>query len=110
MLWETPALITLCVFRRSVVVRLSVSPWTVAPQAPPSTGLSREKHWRGLPLPSPWDLPDPGTEPVSPLQMDSFPTEPWGKLIAISLTYLGVTIVCKFEGEFSLLSPCLLGL
>ena len=25
-------------------------PWTVAHQAPPSTGFSRQEHWSGLPL------------------------------------------------------------
>ena len=48
-------------------VRLLVTPWTVAHQAPLSMGSSRQEHWRGLPLPSPGDLPDPGIEPVSPV-------------------------------------------
>ena len=34
-------------------VRLFVTPWTVAYQAPPSMGFSRQEYWRGLPLPSP---------------------------------------------------------
>ena len=46
-------------------VRLSVTPWTVAHQAPPSMGLSRQEQWGGLPCPPPGDLPDPGTDPVS---------------------------------------------
>ena len=46
-------------------VHLFVAPWTVACQAPLSTGLSRQEYWGGLPLPSPGDLPDPGTEPMS---------------------------------------------
>ena len=49
--------------------------WTVACQAPQSMGFSRQEHWNGLPFPSPGDLPDPGTEPESPvapaLQADS---------------------------------------
>ena len=28
-------------------------PWTVAHQAPPSMGFSRQEYWSGLPLPSP---------------------------------------------------------
>ena len=32
---------------------LFVTPWTVAHQAPPSTGLSRQEYWNGLPFPSP---------------------------------------------------------
>ena len=29
-------------------VRLCATPWTVAHQAPPSTGFSRQEHWSGL--------------------------------------------------------------
>ena len=47
-------------------VRLFVTPWTVAPQAPLSIGFSRQKYWSGLPFPSPGNLPDPGIEPESP--------------------------------------------
>ena len=43
-----------------------VTPWTVAHQAPLSMGFSRQEYWSGLAFPSPWDLPDPGMEPVSP--------------------------------------------
>ena len=54
-----------------------VTPWTAARQAPLSTGFSRREYWRGLPLPSPGDLPDPGSEPQSPaLLADSLPSEP----------------------------------
>ena len=28
-------------------------PWTVAHQAPPSMGFSRQEYWSGLPFPSP---------------------------------------------------------
>ena len=35
-------------------------------QAPLSTGLSGQEYRTGLPFPPPEDLPDPGTEPVSP--------------------------------------------
>ena len=34
-------------------VQLFATPWTAAHQAPPSMGLSRQKYWSGLPLPSP---------------------------------------------------------
>ena len=34
------------------------TPWTVAHQAPLSMGFSRQKHWNGLPFPSPGDLPN----------------------------------------------------
>ena len=39
------------------------TPWTVAHQAPPTMGFSRQEYWSGLPFPSPGDLPDPGIEP-----------------------------------------------
>ena len=42
-----------------------VTPWTVACQAPPSMGFSRQEYWSGLPCPPPGDLPDPGIEPAS---------------------------------------------
>ena len=34
-------------------VRLLVTSWTAAHQAPPSMGFSRQEYWSGLPLPSP---------------------------------------------------------
>ena len=59
---------------------LFVTPWTVAYQAPPSVGFSRQEYWSGLPCPSLGDLPNPGIEPRSPaLQEDALPSEPPGK-------------------------------
>ena len=43
-----------------------MTPWTVAPQAPLSMGVSRQEYWSRLPFPSPGDLPNPGIDPVSP--------------------------------------------
>ena len=37
-------------------VRLFVTPWTVAYQAPLSMGFSRQEYWSGLPFPSPKQL------------------------------------------------------
>ena len=34
-------------------VQLFATPWTVAYQAPPSMGFSRQEYWSGVPLPSP---------------------------------------------------------
>ena len=48
-------------------VRLCAVPRTVARQAPPSMGFSRQEYWSGLPCPPPEDLTDPGIEPMSPL-------------------------------------------
>ena len=56
-------------------VRLFVTPWTVAYQAPPSMEFSRQEYWNGLSFPSPGDLPDSGIEPASPtLQADTLPS------------------------------------
>ena len=53
---------------------LFATPWTVASQAPFSMGFSRLEYWRGLPFPSPGDLPSPGIEPGFPaLQADALP-------------------------------------
>ena len=58
-------------------VRLFATPWTVAYQAPPPMGFSRQENWSGLPFPSPGDLPNTGIEAGSPaLQADSLPSEP----------------------------------
>ena len=58
----------------------SATPWTVAYQAPPSMGFSRQECWSGLPFPSPGGLPDSGIEPGSPaLWADGLPSKPPGK-------------------------------
>ena len=54
---------SLC-FSHSVVPN-SATPWTVAHQAPLSTGFSRQEYWNGLPFPSPGNLPDLGIKPMS---------------------------------------------
>ena len=55
-------------------VRLFVTPWTVAYQAPPSMGFFRQKYWSRLPFPFPGDLPDLGIKLTSPAwQADSLP-------------------------------------
>ena len=65
---ETPLKqhLTFVKVKRIRSVRLFVTAWTVAHQAPPSTGFSRQEYWSGLPFPSPRDLPNPGIEPRSP--------------------------------------------
>ena len=61
-------------------VRLFVTTWTVAHQAPLSMGFSRQEYWSGLPFPSPGDLPNSGIEPRSrALQADVLSSEPLGK-------------------------------
>ena len=70
------------------LVRLFRTPWTVAHQAPPSTGFSRQEYWRGLPFPSPGYLLDPGMEPWSPaLQADTLSSEPPGTRVVTYRSY-----------------------
>ena len=73
---------TLCIVKVKSLshVRLFVTPWTTAYQAPPSMGFSRQEYWSELPFPSPGHLPDPGIEPRSTaLQTDALTSEPAGK-------------------------------
>ena len=66
------------------------TPGTVACQASLSTGFSRQKYWNGLQFPSPGDLPDPGSELMSPaLAGGFFTTESPGKPILC-------TVVCIY--------------
>ena len=60
-------------------VRLFVTPWTVARQAPLSMGFPRQKYWRMLPFSSPGHFPNLGIEPMSPVLADSLPSKPPGK-------------------------------
>ena len=61
-------------------VRLFMTLWIIARQAPLSMGFSRQEYWSGLSCPPPGNLPDPGIEPVSPaLAGGFFITEPPGK-------------------------------
>ena len=72
-------------------IRLFATLWTVARQAPLSMGFPRQEYWRGLPCPSPGDLPDSGIEPVSPVCVSPAPaggffiTAPLGKPTGNSL-------------------------
>ena len=58
-------------------VRLFVTLWTAAHQAPLPMGFSRREYWSGLPFPFPGNIPNPGIELWSPtLQGDALPSEP----------------------------------
>ena len=66
-------------------VRLFVTPWTVAHQAPPSVGFSRQEYWSALLFPSLGDLSNPGIEPRSPaLQADSFTSGATREALSVS--------------------------
>ena len=61
-------------------VQLFATPWTVAFQAPPSMGFSRQEYWSRLPFPSPGHLPNTGIKPRYPaLKTDALQSEPPGK-------------------------------
>ena len=47
-------------------VQLFANSWTEVRQVPLFLGFPRQEYWSGLPLPSPGDCPNPGTEPESP--------------------------------------------
>ena len=53
----------LCAAAKSCLshVRLFVTSWTTAHQAPLSMEFSRQEYWSGLPFPSVGNLPDPGS-------------------------------------------------
>ena len=69
-----------CMLSHFSHVQLCATLWTVACQAPLSIKFSWQEQWSGQQFPSPWDLPKPGTEPVSlPLAGRFFATESSGK-------------------------------
>ena len=73
-------LVVVCVSYSLSRVRLLVTSWPVAHQAPPSMEFSRQEYRSGLPCPPAGDLPNPGIELRSPsLQVDSLTSEPPGK-------------------------------
>ena len=57
-------------------------------------GFSRQEYWGGLPFPPPGNLPDPGTEPASPvaptLQVGSLPRSHLGSFCAHYSTFFSL--------------------
>ena len=95
----------------SVMSDSSVTPWTIACQAPLSMGFSRQKYQSGLPFLSTGDLPNSGIQPGSPaLQEDSLPSEPPGKPVyRISLYILDMKLLSDIHiaNSFCQFSSCL---
>ena len=59
-----------------------VTPWTLAHQAPLSTGFPRQEYWSELLFHTPRYLPDPGIQHGSPaLQANSLASDPSEKPI-----------------------------
>ena len=57
-------IVVMCVYLLRCV-RLFVTPWTVAHQAPRLMEFSSQGYWSGLPFPTPEYLPDRRIEPTS---------------------------------------------
>ena len=78
-------------------VWLLATPWTVAHQAPLSTGFSRQEYWSGLLFSSPGDLPDPRIEPTTPaftaMQADSLLLSHQGSQASYFLTCLNLVLL-----------------
>ena len=47
------------------VTSSSATPWAIAHQAPLSMEFSKQEYWSRLSFPTPGDLPNLGTEPMS---------------------------------------------
>ena len=75
-------------------VWLFETPRTVAHQASLPVGFSQQEYWSGLPCPPPGDLPNPETEPMSPLHAGTLPAEPLGMLLNFK-TYSKQDPVCE---------------
>ena len=68
-------------------IQFFATPWTIAYQALPSIGFSRQEYWSGLPCPPPGGLPNPGIkhESVAPPALA-------GRLFTTSATWEAHTI------------------
>ena len=63
-------------------VQLFGTQWTVACQAPLSSGFHRQEYWSGLLFPFSGNLPNPGIKLTSPtLQVDAVPLSHLGSPI-----------------------------
>ena len=63
---------TCCVCSVHSVPLNSCYPVDGSPQASLSMGFSSQEYWSGLPFPHPGNLPNPGTEPMSPALAGTF--------------------------------------
>ena len=76
------------------VVSDSATPWTVAHQALPSMGFSRQEYWSGLPFPSPGNFPTQGSNPGLPhCRQALYPLSHRGSHIPVKKEYLPRNLV-----------------
>ena len=78
--------------------QLFATPWTVAHQAPPSMGYSRQDYWSGLSFPPPGYLPNPGIKLPSPALAGGF--------FKVSHQGSPYVILCCSSGAKSCLTLC----
>ena len=94
-------------------VRLFVTPWTVAYQAPLFMGFSRQESWSGLPFPLPGDLPDLGIEPKFPespaLWVDSLQLSHQGCPLSALLSRFSHVRLCTIPEMAAHQAPSALG-
>ena len=86
-----PCFLNPCVHASLVVscVWLFVTLWTVALQAPPFMGFSRQEYWSGFPFSSPRDLPHSEIKLVPPALAGRFFTI-WATREAIAANFPGL--------------------
>ena len=100
-----------CMLSHSVVCE-SLQPNGLACQAPLSMGFSRQEYWRGVPFPSPGDLPNPRIKPESPVLAGRFfTTESPGKLPGNiypfpKLIWLGIHFCLETTSFLGVCVPC----
>ena len=74
------------------------TPGTVACQAPLSMVFSRQEYWSGLPLSTPGDLPNPGSNPhllcLLHRQVDSLSLCHQGSMRGEGISSIGILILC----------------
>ena len=73
-------------------VQLFETLWTKTRQALLSMGLFQQEYWNGLPFPSPGNLSEPGSEPVSPALAGGFFTTGKPFLFRLGLVFFYLTL------------------
>ena len=76
-----------CVLSSCICVQLFATPWTIAHQAPLSTGFFRQEYWNGLPFSPPGNLSNPGSNlrllRLLHWEVGSLPLVPPGKPVTL---------------------------